>query len=115
MTMMRLAMVDFAIGERIQRIDQLARRSRPPDALTSISTSSEVKSLTLLTLILPLRDGVLDRGDQRIGRGRRRNFFDDDRRLVLDFDLRADLDRCLCRPCIRARPSGRRSGNPAGT
>ena len=46
-------------------------------------------------LELAFADGVFDRGDQRIGRGRRRNFFDDDRGLVFGFDLRADFDRAF--------------------
>ena len=82
---------DFAIGEGIERIHQLLRA----DAAGRLDLDLHLlrrEIVDALDLDLALVRGVLDGADQRIGRGRGRDFLDDDRGLVLDLDLGADLD-----------------------
>ena len=90
---------DFAIGERIERIRQLVRA----DAARSLHLDLDLvggEVVDALDLDLALVRSVLDGADQRVSRGGRRDFLDDDRGLVLDLELGAYLD--FARPVLVA-------------
>ena len=82
MTTMRLAMVDFAIGEGIQRIHHFFR----VHARRTFDFDLDVFGREIVDgfdLELALARGVFNGGDERIRRGGRRNFRDDHGGFVL--------------------------------
>ena len=84
----------LAIGEGVQRIHQFFRvHARRAFDLDLHVLRREI--VDGFDLELALARGVFDGGDQRIGRGGRRNFLDDHGGFVLDFDVGADFDRAF--------------------
>ena len=82
---------DLAIGERIKRVRQLVRADPARRLDLDLDLLRRVV-VDALDLDLALVRGVLDGADQRVGRGRGRDFLDDDCGLVLDLEFGADLD-----------------------